>query len=188
MDTLKKKNPFDNIPGSHGCIITELEEWEEPILVVRKHWIVLLQPIIGTWVFWGLFFIILLIGDFGNIPTLLTWLTALGSSMFGLQYVYVQWLNNELDILVLTNKRIIEYDQLKFLSRKISQASIDQVQEVRASTSWLIGNIMRYWDIVIKTAGDASDFQLKTIPHALETSRVIHTRIDEYRHNLWDKK
>ncbi len=51
--------------------------------------------------------------------------------MFGIQYIYVQWLNNELDILILTNKRIIEYDQVKFLSRKISQASIDQVQEVR---------------------------------------------------------
>jgi len=58
--------------------------------------------------------------------------------MIGIQYIFVQWLNNELDILIVTNKRIIEYDQIKFLNRKISQASIDQVQEVRASTSGIM--------------------------------------------------
>lgn len=58
--------------------------------------------------------------------------------MIGMQYVFVQWLNNELDILIVTNRRVIEYDQVKFLDRKISQASIDQVQEVRASTSGLV--------------------------------------------------
>jgi uncharacterized membrane protein YdbT with pleckstrin-like domain len=73
---------------------------------------------------------------------------------------------------------------VKFLNRKIAQASIDQVQEVQASTSGIIGNVLRYGDMVIKTAGDASDFQLTTISRALETSRVIHTLIDEYRHNL----
>jgi|GEM_PF-2891166 len=59
-------------------------------------------------------------------------------SMIGMQYVFVQWLNNELDILIVTNKRIIEYDQIKFLNRKVSQASIDQIQEVRATTSGII--------------------------------------------------
>jgi hypothetical protein len=108
--------------------------------------------------------------------------------MIGIQYVFVQWLNNELDILIVTNKRIIEYDQVKFLNRKISQASIDQVQEVKASTSGIVGNVLRYGDMVIKTAGEASDFQLTSIPKALETSRIIHTLIDEYRHNLGDKK
>jgi len=106
--------------------------------------------------------------------------------MVGLQYVFVQWSNNEFDIFIVTNKRIIEYEQVKLLNRKMSQASIDQVQEVRASTTGFFGNVLRYGDMVVKTAGDASDFQLKTIPKALETSRIIHTLIDEYRHNLGD--
>ena len=104
--------------------------------------------------------------------------------MIGIQYIFIQWLNNELDILIITNKRIIEYEQLNFLNRKVSQASIDQVQEVKASTSGILGNILRYGDMTIKTAGSASDFQLTTIPQSLETSRIIHGFIDEYRHEL----
>lgn len=181
-------NPFDQIPRSHWCILTELEQWEIPLLVIRKHWIILVQLSLLIVILIGIFIAIILVGEFGNIHPLLSGLTALWISMIGIQYIYVQWLNNELDILIVTNKRIIEYDQIKFLNRKISQASIDQVQEVRASTSGIMGNILRYGNMIIKTAWDASDFHLETIPKALETSRIIHTLIDEYRHNLWNKK
>ncbi len=59
-------------------------------------------------------------------------------AMFGLQYVFIEWVNNELDILLLTNRRIISYDQVKFLDRKMSQTTIDNVQEVNASTAGLL--------------------------------------------------
>ncbi len=104
--------------------------------------------------------------------------------MIGIQYVFVQWLNLELDLLIVTNKRIIEYDQVKFLDRKISQASIDQIQEVHATTSGLFGNILRFGNLSITTASDVGDFQLTNIPMAMETARIIHTMIDGYRHNL----
>lgn len=75
------------------------------------------------------------IGSFGHIPTIFTVLTMIGLMMVGLQYIFINWVNDELDILILTNKRIIALEQIKFLDRKLSQASIDQVQEVNASTS-----------------------------------------------------
>jgi len=183
-----QKNPFDDLPKSHWLMLTELEPWEIPLLVIRKHWIILIQLSLLILILCGIFFAIISLGKFSGISPLLTWLTALWMSMIGMQYVFVQWLNNELDILIVTNKRIIEYDQIKFLNRKVSQASIDQIQEVRATTSGIIWNVLHYGDIVIKTAGEASDFQLTTIPKALEISRIIHTLIDAYRHNLGGRK
>lgn len=184
----KEKNPFDDIPRSHWCILTELEPWEIPLLVIRKHWIFLVKLSSLLFILIGIFFAVIFMGSLSGLSSLIIWLTALWISMVWIQYVFVQWINNELDILVVTNKRVIEYDQVTFLNRKITQASIDQIQEVRASTSGIIGNLLRYGDMVIKTAGDASDFQLTAIPRALETSRIIHSLIDEYRHNLGDKK
>lgn len=181
-------NPFDDIPSSHWCILTELEQWEIPLLVVRKHWIVLIELWVLLFILFGICSAIILFGQFISMPPLVAWLTSMWVGMIGIQYIFVQWLNNELDILIMTNKRIIEYEQVKFLNRKISQASIDQVQEVRASTSGLLGNILRYGDMIIKTAGEASDFQLISVPKALETSRIIHAFIDEYRHELGNAK
>lgn len=190
IDTMNTENKesFKEAPWSHGCIFKDLESGEIPLYVIRKHWLVILEPVIGVLFFCGIFFLILWWGNFANVYPILSWLTALWSTMIGIQYVYARWLNNELDVLIVTNKKIIEYDQIKFLSRKISQASLDQVQEVRASTSGIIGNIFRFGNLTIHTAGEASDFMLTTIPDSLETSRIVHWLIDAYRHNLWDKK
>lgn len=58
--------------------------------------------------------------------------------MIGLQYIFVHWVNNELDLLIVTDRRIISYDQVNFLDRKMSQTTIDLVQEVNSSTTGLL--------------------------------------------------
>lgn len=82
----------------------------------------------------GLFFI----GEFASLPLSLTFATVIGVAMFGLQYIFIEWVNNELDILLLTDRRIIAYEQIKFLDRKFAQTTIDLVQEVNATTSGLL--------------------------------------------------
>lgn len=107
-------------------------------------------------------------------------LTVIGLIMVGLQYIFVHWCNNELDILLVTNERLLMYEQVKFLDRKLYQASLTQIQEVNASTSGILGNILNYGDMVIMTAGEASNFHLYNISESLETSRIIHNYIAEY--------
>jgi hypothetical protein len=163
-----EKNPFDDIPRSHWCVLAELEEWEIPVLVIRKHWIILVEVTVLIFILFGILIAIVTAGRLSNISPLFTWLTVLWIAMIGIQYIFIQWLNNELDMLIVTNKRIIEYEQVTLLNRKTSQASLDQIQEVKASTSGIVGNTLRYGNITIQTAWDASDFQLTAIPKALE--------------------
>ncbi len=184
---MDEKNPFGDIEGNHGCLIEDLEIWEIPLLLIRKHWIAYLWVGVLLIILIGIVIGIMLFGQVWNIPPLFTWLTAFGIGMVGIQFIFVQWINIELDIFIITNKRLIEYDQTRFLNRRILQASIDQIQEVEAATEGLFSNIIWYGEIIIKTAGDPSDFELKTIPRALENSRIMHALIDEHRHALGGK-
>lgn len=68
-------------------------------------------------------------------PLIFTLLTIIGMAMIGTQYIFVQWVNQELDLLIVTNRRIICFDQVKFLDRKMTQTTIDLVQEVSSSTA-----------------------------------------------------
>ncbi len=174
------------------CIGIALESNEELYLVVRKHWIILVKAGLLLTVLSGVLFGVFFIAEFAGIPILFTITTILGIAMLGLQYIFVQWVNDELDLLIVTNRRIISYDQVKFLDRKMSQTTIDLVQEVNASTSWLLGNILHYGNLMVKTAsdssGDLSDFNMHQIPEPIETSRIIHGFIDEYRHSLDSKE
>ena len=71
------------------------------------------------------------------------------------------------------------YEQVNFLDRKLYQAGLSQIQEVNASTSGILGNILNYGDMIIMTAGEASNFHLYRVREALETSRIIHNYISE---------
>lgn len=170
------------------CVGISLESNEELYLVIRKHWIILAETagliLILCAISAGIYFI----GNFARIPALFTLLTVVGMIMISIQYIFVHWVNNELDLLIVTNRRIIAYDQVKFLDRKMSQTTIDLVQEVNASTSGLLWNLLHYGNMMVRTASDSasnvSDFNMTHIPNPIETSRVIHGFIDEYRHSL----
>lgn len=117
------------------CVGIALESNEELYMVVRKHWIILVETFIFLAMLVGMCFGIYLIATFAGLPTLFTAITIIGVCMVSLQYIFVHWVNNELDLLIITNRRIISYDQVRFLDRKMSQTTIDLVQEVNASTS-----------------------------------------------------
>jgi len=120
------------------CVGMTLESNEELYMVVRKHWIILVQTFLYAMMLVIMCIGIYLIGSFARIPIVFILTTLIGVIMVGMQYIFVQWVNNELDLLVITNRRIISYDQVKFLDRKMSQTTIDLVQEVNASTSGLL--------------------------------------------------
>jgi len=170
------------------CIGIALESNEELYMVVRKHWIILVETFVFLAMLIGMCFGIYFIGSFAGISVIFIALTLIGVCMVSLQYIFVHWVNNELDLLIITNRRIISYDQVRFLDRKMSQTTIDLVQEVNASTSGLLGNILHYGNLMIKTAsdsaGDVSDFNMTHIPEPINTSRLIHSFIDEYRYSL----
>jgi hypothetical protein len=172
----------DHMP-QNNCVFKDLEPGEHLRLVVRKHWIVLLQTFVYLVILIAICVGITVLGQMAEIGSIWVMLTAIGLGMFGLQYIFIQWVNNELDILLLTNERLLVYEQVHFLDRKLSQASLGQIQEVTASTSGLLGNLIHYGNLMIQTAGEASNFHLTEVPEAIETSRVIHNLIGEYSRN-----
>ena len=169
-----------NIPWLRGCIFTDLEKDEKLLHVVRKHWITLLHTTIYIVILGIISSGVFMLGRLWSIPTDILLLSIIGFIMIWLQYIFVHWCNDELDILLITNERLLMYEQVNFLDRKLYQAGLSQIQEVNASTSGILGNILNYGDMIIMTAGEASNFHLYRVREALETSRIIHNYISEY--------
>ena len=55
-----------------------------------------------------------------------------------LMFVFLSWVNDELDLFVITNKRVIGIEQMGALTRKVSECSLDKVQEVNSSVSGIL--------------------------------------------------
>ncbi len=157
--------------------LENLRPWEKVIMLVKRHWIVyiilwiyLLLNIIITVTIYS----ILWINSITHLANIIIWL------IFSL-FLYIEWLNHELDMYVVTNNRVIWIEQIAFLNRAVSECNLWQVQEVNSKTSWLFANILNYWTLSIQTAWNKTTLQMDFCPDSIQAARKILNVVDDYR-------
>jgi len=160
--------------------LENLREWERVEIVIRRHWIVFV-------VLW----IHAIVGLFINILLYIMFWFELWVNVFNLIYIngfivfmYIEWINHELDMYVMTNSRIIWIEQVWFLNREVSQCALNDVQEVNSKTKWFFANMFNYGDLTIQTAWNASNFRMDFVPDSLQASRKVLNMVEDYKWEL----
>jgi len=157
--------------------LENLRDWEKVKMVIRRHWIVF----VILWIHAVVWLII-------NIILYMLFWFELWVNIFNLIYIngfivfiYIEWINHELDMYVITNSRIIWIEQVWFLNREVSQCWLDDVQEVNSKTKWFFANIFNYWSLTIQTAWNASNFHMEFVPDSLWLSRKVLNIVEDYK-------
>ena len=96
-------------------------------------------------------------------------------------FLFIEWLNHELDMYIITNNRVIWVDQLSFLNRTVSECNLWQVQEVNSKTSWLFANVLNYWTLSIQTAWNQTTLRMDFAPDSMQKARKVLNIVDDYR-------
>lgn len=175
---------YDDIPGAKWCVFPDLQPDEELLMVIRRHWFVFIILALFSLVFILITVGLLIVLFLTDATALFIYLLLIVSWFFWAEFLYIKWLDYELDFFLVTDKRIIGFEQLGFLNRKTVQASIDQIQEVFAINKGVFANIFHYGELRVQTASESTELVLPMIPEALETSRQIHNFIDKHRHTI----
>lgn len=168
--------------AAKGIKLKNMRPWEKTLMLVKRHWIILV--VLGIYFLFGVAMTIL-IYVFGN-----NWWTHFWVVIFWMIYsifLYIQWLDHELDMYVITNNRIIWVEQISFLNRRVSECNLWQVQEVGSHTKWLLANLLNFWTVKISTAWNWRNFSMTYCPEALDNSRSILNIVDNYRDTHWGK-
>ena len=117
----------------------------------------------------------------------LFWFTAFASLsmavfwMYYSMFLYISWLNHELDLIVITNNRVVVVEQRSFLDRDVGETTLDKIQEAGVRTKGLLANLFDYGTLTLKTAGSTTNFDMTFCPHPLECSRYMNNVVDSYR-------
>lgn len=164
--------------------VSLLREHETIRMTLHRHWIILvfhffyfIVLILTTWFFLSYKSSILqIIFSEGLYWTLLSiyWIVFL-------TFILLDWINDELDLFIITESRVIGIEQLSALSRSVSECSLDRVQEVNAHTTGILQTIFGYGDVHIHTASETSNMIVKYAPYPIENARRINNIIQEYR-------
>lgn len=163
--------------------LKDMRPGEKPVMIIKRHWIILVKLFwfLLLWLIFTIIFYILFSPIWANFISICFW-------MIWLNFLYIEWLDHELDMYIITNNRIIGVDQVWFLNRKVSECNLGQVQEVWNQTKWLLANLLNYWTIKIQTAWNATNFTMDFSPLPIENSRKILNEVDKYRDSEKIKK
>ena len=171
----------------------KLDSDEKILKVVRKHWFVLF-----TESFFLLFFVLIPIFifiavmvidipysiEFGGsgialaVALLSVWLLFVWVTFF------IIWTDYYLDILITTNKQIIDVEQRGLFSRELSTFRLDRIQDITAESNGIIQTFFNFGTIHIQTAGEGREFMMKGVPKPFEIKNFVANRHDEAMEQL----
>lgn len=154
------------------------ESGEQIIYTSRRHWYALfaqiagivasaLAPILG--------WILLLQTPVANAPSLpslyaffsISWLLFVWIASF------VTWTNYYLDVLVITNKRVIDIEQHTLFKYDVAEVRFEKIQDIKIAVNGLLPSLLNFGDMTIQTAGEAKEFSLRMVSKPNEVRDII---------------
>ncbi len=69
------------------------------------------------------------------------------------------------DVLVVTNLRLVDVDQKGLLSRRVSEASYDAIQDVSWQRKGIWQTIFRMGSVSVQTAGQSTNIEVTSVPY-----------------------
>ena len=157
-----------------------LEKDEKILFIIRKHWFVFFVDIISVALLLlipvtmiaSLHYLKQFIDISGNDVALV----ATASSvvlLFIWTSIFIIWTDYYLDILILTNKHIIDVEQKGLFSRELSMFRLDKIQDITSEVNGLIPTLLKFGTIHIQTAGDDREFLVRGMPKPFEVRHRI---------------
>ncbi|MBI2612453.1 hypothetical protein HYW59_01410 [Candidatus Kaiserbacteria bacterium] len=167
----------------------ELQPDEQILVKTRKHWVILLRDLGGTVAIGIAPFVLLGILTLPGILPLdnrvflhslafieIVWVLLIWLALFAL------WTNYYLDIWIVTNRRIVNVDQVNLFRRAVTTWQFENIQEITTETQNPIQSFLDYGLIYIRTAGPTEKHaRMEGIPRPDEISALMLKQMEKYR-------
>lgn len=152
---------------------------EKVIMLIRKHkiyylkhafvlLILLILPIL-SYLALSYYFVNLFYSSANTIFVLIASIYYLAVLFFSL----ISWMNYYLDVWLITNERIIEYEQKSLFHRETSELMLESIEDVSAKIEGLIPSLVKSGNIYVQTAGQSERFIFTNAPNPEKIKETI---------------
>ncbi|OGC82319.1 MAG: hypothetical protein A2V81_02175 [Candidatus Abawacabacteria bacterium RBG_16_42_10] len=159
---------------------------EKVVFIIRKHWIVDFAILTTTFfaVFWPLilYFIVNLVWPIPHTVYIDAGIVIMHLYvLFALFWYYVKWIDHRLDLIIFTDRRMVDINQTRLFDRRISEANLAQIQDVNSGVKGFWPTMLHYGKLNIQTAGpEGNVFEMTYVRWpSLVASTIIELR-DNY--------
>ena len=162
---------------------------EEKILrIVRRHWFALLGEaafIITLLVMPLILMVVVSFLPVGKV-LILTGAPLYAEAFLVFTWMFIVWMlgwllwtDYYLDMLIITDKRIFDIEQLGLFSRQSGSFRMDRIQNVSVEQKGIISTLLNFGTIKIETAGETELFSATMISHPYDVKRLIDSCQDD---------
>ncbi len=163
----------------------ELEQGEEIVLFLRRHWMAMLPAFLAVGIL-ALFpiFVLIMYSYFDISSLLLEWGIGVAPEkilafFFAVYFLFldffflVAWMQYYLDVTILTNRRLVDIEQINIFQRQVASTDLIYIQDVSSEVKGLLPSLLDYGRVIVQTAGERPNFILEDIPHPSAVARQI---------------
>jgi len=91
---------------------------------------------------------------------------------------FIAWTNYYLDVLLLTDKRLIDIEQLGLFARDYAAVRLENIQDVKIEIIGFLATMLKMGDLHIQTAGQAKEIHIQKIANPKEVKELISKQTD----------
>jgi hypothetical protein len=104
--------------------------------------------------------------------------------LFGLIVFLTTVLDFYYDILIVTDRRVVDIDQEQLFFRSISELNLTDVQDVNSSVKGFFPTLFGYGDVTIQSAGERVNFLAQNFRHPREIASIIADLSDQAKRGV----
>lgn len=171
--------------------MTPLQPDERIVVEVRKHWLSIVVHAVILFIIAVVFSAVMpfaLQMLFRQVPSMFAVLdiqrTVLFCEVLWLWFVwcmfFVMWTNYYLDVLVITNKRLIDMEQFVLFRRDEVIVPLEQIEDMKVEVTGILATVFGYGNLQIQTAGAARETMIKNIMRP----EIAHAKITHAKESL----
>jgi hypothetical protein len=94
-------------------------------------------------------------------------------------YVIESFLHWYFNLYIITDERIIDVDFYSLIYKEVSEAKLDKVEDVTATTAGFLGAVFNYGTIAVQTAAERRQFEFAAGPYPARVTKFLNELILE---------
>jgi len=168
--------------------LIKIKPYEKIVYVIRRHWITYI-PTIFSFTFLAVLPVAVYYFLQQEMPETLTdayyrAILVLMLSVYELSvalFFYSSFLMYYLDLMIVTNDRLVQIQQKTLFSRSVSELDLYKIQDASSDITGVIPTMLGYGLLSIQTAGERANFVFQSVANVNEIRRQLMHMAEEDR-------
>lgn len=173
------KSPLSSLlVNPHVFSFEEISEDENIYLVARPHWITNLSWILMT-IIMALVPILMNFIPIAELGAKYRAVISFAWYLVTFAFAFEKFLSWYFDVVIITNKRIIDIDFANLLMKKFSEARLSVIQDITSRVNGVAQTLFNYGNISVQTAGEMPEITLEKIADPEKIVKILQILREE---------